>query len=150
MDVKFIAAKDTLEIRHYVLRPNQPFSACNYPGDNDTDTFHVGGFLDNKLTTVASVYKEKNINFEQEQQYRLRGMATIHQYQRKGFARFLVKFILDELEKRNASLLWFNARRNAFPFYEKLGFKYFGDTFEIDGIGPHKIMYLRFQVPFSE
>lgn len=141
MDVKFINAADTLEIRHYVLRPNQPFSACKYPGDNDPDTFHVGGFINGELVSIASLYKEKNPNLPNEGQYRLRGMATIQEHQHRGYARYLVDFILEELNGRKASLLWFNARRNAFPFYEKLGFKYFGNTFELEGIGPHKVMY---------
>lgn len=141
MEIKFILARDTLGLRHNVLRPNQPFSACNYPGDNDENTFHVGCYLNGELVCIASVYHEKNASFQQQRQYRLRGMATAPGHQRKGYARYLVQFILDELEKRNSELLWFNARRNAFPFYEKLGFKFMGDTFEIEGIGPHKVMY---------
>jgi len=45
---------------------------------------------------------------------------------------------------QGGTMLWFNARTVAVPFYEKHGFATRGDEFEIPGVGPHYVMWQEF------
>lgn len=140
MEVKQIDASDTREIRHKILRPNMPFEACNYPGDDDDGTFHLGAYVDNKLVSVASFYIDNHPDIKDEFQYRLRGMATLPDHRAQGYSLELLNTAIPIIEKNNIKTLWCNARKSAMGFYEKVGFKVLGNEFEIDGIGPHYLM----------
>ena len=43
---------------------------------------------------------------------------------------------------KNVEILWCDARKEAIPFYQKLGFKTKGNYYKIPEIGLHKLMYL--------
>ena len=78
--------------------------------------------------------------------YRLRGMATDPLFQQKGLGKEIILFAENELKRRNCDLLWFNARVSAEIFYQKLGFEAIEDIFNIDSIGPHKVMFKYFKL----
>ena len=118
---------------------------CDYPNDRNPDSFHLGAFESNQLISIASFYGERNERIVAWKQYRLRGMATLPQYQGKGVGLEVMKFGLDHLQNNKADVLWCNARTSAAPFYEKIGFDGFEETFEIEGIGPHKLLYYLFR-----
>ena len=139
--IKFISHPETWELRHRVLRPHQTLKECAYAQDDLPSSFHVGAFFGDKIVCVASFYAEKNLDLIAKNPYRLRGMATAPSFHQKGIGKMVLQFAQDELQRRSCDLLWFNAREIAFPFYEKLGFKYLGDLFDMPGIGPHKVMY---------
>ncbi len=40
-NIRQITAAETIPLRHFVLRPHQPVSACHYPGDDDEANFHM-------------------------------------------------------------------------------------------------------------
>ena len=144
MRIKFIKAKETWPIRHKVLRPNQLLEDCDYPNDRNPDSFHLGAFESNKLIAIASFYGERNEQIVAWKQYRLRGFATLPEYQGKGVGNSLMKFGLEHLQNNKADVLWCNARTSASPFYEKHGFGVFDDIFEIEGIGLHQLLYYLF------
>lgn len=144
LKIDFIQPQETYFLRHQVLRPHQPIENCHFPEDNAKNTFHVGAKFGNNLVCVASFNVEKLPSLTAQNSYRLRGMATSSEKRRTGAGRLVIAFAEMELQKRECDLLWFNARVIAFPFYESLGFQYFGDLFEIPEIGPHKVMYKRF------
>ena len=73
--------------------------------------------------------------------YRLRGMATDHNFQRRGYATDLMQQSFKELKKMNCDMVWCNARLVAIDFYHSIGFKIVGEIFDIEGIGPHYYMY---------
>ena len=54
----------------------------------------------------------------------------------------LILFAKEILKKKKCKLLWCDARREAIPFYNKLGFRIQGEYYEIPKIGLHKLMYL--------
>ena len=139
--VQLISPEQAYGLRHLVLRPHQPIEACHYPEDHSELSFHVGAFAEQKLIGVASFNPQKFQEFLANNSCRLRGMATSHSHQKLGVGRAVLTFGLQELRKRNCDVLWFNARLIAFPFYERMGFLYASEVFDIAGIGPHKIMY---------
>lgn len=141
MKVLRISASDTYHLRQKMLRPGRSLEECKFPGDEDEQTFHLGAFHENKLVSVASFFFEKHPNFEEPYQYRLRGMATHEDFQRKGYSRELLKVAFPIIKQNFCTLLWCNARLGAVGFYQTVGFEKIGEVFEIPEIGPHYLMF---------
>lgn len=139
--VKKISVEELLPIRHQILKPHLKFSECLLPEDHLPTTFHLGIFYFEKLVSVATFMMQSHPNFSAGSPYRLRSMATDDKYRGQGFGRLALQSGVVLLKQMHCDFLWFNARLNAFGFYEKLGFQYSGPVFDIAGIGPHKIMY---------
>ena len=139
-NIKNINAADTFKVRNAVLRIGKPIESCHFDGDNSPTTSHFGLFCDEKLVGVVSVFKNKNAIFNIENQFQIRGMAVLQEFQKRGFGKDLVKHCEELIKNENGTLIWFNARENAVPFYENLGYNKYGDSFSIADIGIHYIM----------
>ena len=140
MEVLRIKAIDTYAIRHKMLRPSGTVEDCMFQGDHDELTFHLGAFVDKKLVSVASFYFEKHPAFSEAYQYRLRGMATLPEYQGQGYSSALLRTAFPVIKQNQCSLLWCNAREKALGFYKKVGFNATGELFSIPNIGKHMLM----------
>ena len=136
----------TFPVRSAVLRQGKPIETCFFLGDDAVDTTHFGLFNENKLIGVASLFKKNNENFDQKNQFQLRGMAILKEYQSSGFGKLLIEEIFNFIKINQTELLWFNARETAVPFYEKQGCIKKGASFEIPEIGSHFLMYKYFDV----
>jgi GNAT superfamily N-acetyltransferase len=143
MEVLRIKAIDTHPIRHKMLRPNGTIEDCIFQGDGDELTFHLGAFVDKKLVSVASFYFEKHPNFQDPYQYRLRGMATLPDFQGQGLSSALLRTAFPVIKQNQCTLLWCNAREKAQGFYSKVGFVPSGDIFTIPQIGKHQLMSIK-------
>ena len=141
MKVLRINASDTYDIRHKMLRQDRPREEVIFPHDDDDQTFHLGGFFENKLVSVASFYFENHPDLPDEYQYRLRGMATLPEYQGKGTSSALLKMAFPIIKQNLCTLLWCNARTSAMGYYQKVGFEKIGDEFDIPTVGPHVLMF---------
>lgn len=143
MKVLRINANDTYPIRQQVLIPDHDLKKSKFEFDDDEDiSFHLGAFMDSKLVSVASFYYERNVIFQDLHQYQLRGMATLPEYQGRGLSSELLNMAFPIIKQNFCTLLWCNARVTAIGYYEKVGFKKHDDNvFEIEGIGPHVLMY---------
>jgi predicted GNAT family N-acyltransferase len=144
--IKKITYLDTFPIRSAVLRQGKPIETCFFLGDDAEETTHFGLFDDEKLIGVASVFKVNNENFEQNNQFQLRGMAILSEYQGLGFGNLLLKEVCKFVITKNAEVLWFNAREKAVNFYQNFGFSVLGNLFDIPGVGPHFVMFKHFVV----
>jgi GNAT superfamily N-acetyltransferase len=143
MEVLRIKSIDTYPIRHKMLRPNGTIEDCIFQGDNDELTFHLGAFVDKKLVSVASFYFEKHPSFEDAYQFRLRGMATLPDFQGRGLSSALLRTAFPVIRQNQCSLLWCNAREKALGFYTRVGFKPCGELFTIQNIGKHMLMSIK-------
>ena len=123
-----------------MLRPNLSKDTAIFAGDEDEQSFHLGGFIDSKLASVASFYFEKHPDLDEPYQYRLRGMATLDENQGQGLSSELLKMAFPIIKQNMCNLLWCNAREGAVGFYEKVGFKPIGEFFDIPTIGKHILM----------
>lgn len=143
--VKFITNDDVLPIRNEVLREGRlTLDECRWPGDDDSESFHLGYFADEQLVCIASFHKTGYKDF-QGIGYQLRGMATLAAYQGKGIGNQLVNFAITYMRGQRVNYVWCNARKKAANFYSSLGFEIVSDEFDIPGIGPHYVMYLKIQ-----
>ncbi|MCC7502033.1 MAG: GNAT family N-acetyltransferase [Flavobacteriales bacterium] len=143
MPIRFITAREIWPLRHKVLRPHMTLADCDYPHDNDADTFHLATVEEGRILCIGSFYKEDCPSLKGGKQHRLRGMATEPELRGAGLGRSLIHFALEHLRARQGELLWCNARENALPFYAKLGFTTHGGEFDIPGIGPHYLLSIK-------
>ena len=142
--VKKISAQETRSIRHEVLRPNQPETACVYPADEAVSTAHFGTYVDDQLIGVASIYQQNESGDVDHISWRIRGMAVREPFQGYGYGAELLRACLVYAEKSGGARVWCNARLNVMPFYSRHGFATIGGEFELPGIGPHYRMVLQF------
>ncbi|MFB4185173.1 MULTISPECIES: GNAT family N-acetyltransferase [Bacillus amyloliquefaciens group] len=141
VEVKPITAEDTYAIRHSVLRPHQTIEDCKYDQDSVKEAFHLGGFYDGTLISIASFYPQNQQALQAAPAYQLRGMATLEEYRTQKAGSTLIAYAERKLADMGAALVWCNARCHVKGYYEKLGWKSTGSPFDIPGIGPHVIMY---------
>ena len=141
VEINKVDAEKIRPLRHSELRKGQDYSTTSYLKDYEEGTFHMACIVDDKIVTCATFYAQTSMKMKSNNAYRLRGMATDSNFQRKGYARNLMVESFKELKKRNCDMLWCNARLVAVSFYESLGFKIKGELFDIAEIGPHYYMY---------
>ncbi len=120
MRICMINASETLMIRQKVLWPDLLLENCTL--SDDEHGIHIGAFDNDTLIAVASVFENNN-------EYRLRKFAVMHEKQGQGVGSEILQFISKMLIDMNAKTLWFDARCTAIPFYKKFGFVQTGDTF---------------------
>ena len=139
-EIKKISSRDTFLVRQPILREGKPIESCQFDGDDLETTTHFGLFIDKNIIGVLSVFKNNNVIFNSENQFQIRGMAILKDFQRKGLGDELVKHSEEHVKSQFGKLIWFNARESAVPFYEKLGYIKIGEPFSIADIGIHYIM----------
>ena len=143
--IKFITADEVLPIRNQVLREGKlTLDECRFPNDEQEGAFHLGYYKDAELVCIASFHPQGYEKFEGKA-YQLRGMATAEQYRGKGYGNMLVNFAITYLRGQKANYIWCNARKKAVPFYLGVGFEVVSPEFDVPGIGPHHVMYVKIQ-----
>ena len=140
-NIKKITALETFPVRHPVLRADKSIDNCHFDGDNLETTSHFGLFDGNNIIGVISIFEAKNDLFVAEKQYQIRGMAILKQHQKRGFGEKLIHNSEKHYRNKNANLIWFNARKEAVGFYEKMGYQVKGLPFEIPEVGEHLVMF---------
>ncbi|CAN5820019.1 hypothetical protein BH23ACT11_BH23ACT11_04440 [soil metagenome] len=75
--------------------------------------------------------------------FRLRGMATRPDQQRRGIGRRLMEGTFSHALDAGASYYWCNARVGAQQFYESMRLEAVGDIFDLGPAGPHYVMWRR-------
>lgn len=143
--IKELLPHDIYPIRHEVLRKGKPFETSFFEGDKLKSTKHFGLFVANELAGVVSLFQNNNPNFTFEKQFQLRGMAVLNQHQNKGFGKLLIEKAEDFAKSINIHFIWFNARENAVPFYQKSNYSIFGNPFNIKEIGLHFVMFKKLE-----
>ncbi|WP_243525957.1 GNAT family N-acetyltransferase [Bacillus pseudomycoides] len=140
--IKLIDASETYELRQKFLRPTQSLAACQYPSDYKPHSLHLGAFLNEELISIASFSPEAEPSLQGgNHHYRLRGMATVPTFRKQHAGTSLIKHAETILKERQATILWCNARITVTDYYKRLGFLEHGEIFDIDPIGPHRLMY---------
>jgi len=135
-----ISGKDTIPVRKIMLPEDYKNSDCREEDDDSDMSFHLGGFVDNKLVSVASFYFEKHPDIQVPNQYELRGMATLKEFQGQGISSELLNVAFPIIKQNFCTTLWCNARHSALGFYEKMGFTQIGEPFKIRGSGKYVLM----------
>lgn len=138
--VEFVPPEWVRPIRHLVLRPHQSFEATVYPGDTDEPTRHAAFLEDDRVVAAASIYRESPPAEQSTDAWRLRGMAVLPEWRRRGAGRAVLQRIVDHARANGAAFVWCNARVSAADYYERLGFRREGDIYDMPPLGPHVFM----------
>jgi GNAT superfamily N-acetyltransferase len=139
--IKEIQSSETYLVRQEELRKGKPLETCHFEGDDEKTTKHFGIELNEKIIGIVSVYQVNSQLFFNENQFQIRGMAVLEAHQQKGYGALLIERAEKYCFEKNASVIWFNAREKAVPFYEKNGYQTKGNSFEIPEVGTHFIMF---------
>ena len=94
-----------------------------------------------RFDIAVGAYPDPHPDLTGSCQYRLRGMATLPDWQGRGLGFLLLDSALQRLTEQGCDLLWCNARVIAEGYYLKFGMQRSGPEFEIEGIGPHWLMF---------
>jgi predicted GNAT family N-acyltransferase len=141
--IGFVAVEEILAIRNEVLREGKlSLDECRFPSDLNKGTFHVGNFEEDHPVSIASFHPQ-NVEGHIGKGYQLRGMATVPGFQGKGKGNQLLNFAIIYLRGQHVDYLWCNARKKALNFYANIGFEIISEEFDVPGIGPHHVMYLK-------
>lgn len=148
--VREISAIETRKIRHRVLWPHRDrWEDCTIDVDEADHACHLGAFDSNdQLVGVCSLFDQRSERFphaipNEEKVYRLRVMATVPEVRGLGAGAQIVTFAGHWCRKKDAAWLWCDAREIAFGFYERVGFSFVSDEYEIVPIGRHRMMALK-------
>ena len=139
--IKEISSFDTYKVRHPMLRAEKNIQSCKLNNDNDATTKHFGYFVDDELVGVVSVFENNSELFKVYNQFQIRAMAVLNEFQNQQIGSKLIHNCEDYILSKNGNLIWFNARINAIAFYKKLQFDTKGNYFEIPEIGQHIVMF---------
>ena len=123
--IEQITQELTWKIRQKELNPELPISAVKL--DEDDFGIHLGLFHDNKLITIVSL-------FEYGEEIQFRKFATDSNYQRMGFGKQMLAYILDYAKEKQFKKVWCNARTSASKFYQIFGFSETDKAFSKNGI----------------
>lgn len=151
VDVEQVAPQATFGLRQAVLRPHEPLEHLALPGDDDPAT---GTYAAIDRTT-GEVVGTANVRLEPapfdptavaglgpaSASWRLRGMATRADLRNRGLGGRVLESLLDHVAAHGGGLLWCNARVRATGFYERAGFRTFGDEWVDPDVGPHVVMW---------
>jgi GNAT superfamily N-acetyltransferase len=141
LKVEFIEPNETLSLRHRVLKPQQKIEDVEYPGDHTSTSFHLGIRNSGTIVCVGSLFLENLTDFKDENQYRLRGMATEADLRGKGYGKALLEEAERIIRQRGATLIWCYAREKAIDFYKSCGLECHGSFFDVPGVARHKVMF---------
>jgi GNAT superfamily N-acetyltransferase len=143
--IRFIEVKNILSIRNDILREGKlTLDECRFPTDKIAGAFHLGYYKDEELACIASFHPQNYGEFTGKG-YQLRGMATIEKYRGQGIGNLVVNFAIVYLRGQKANYVWCNVRKKALRFYLNMGFEVISPEFEVAGIGPHYVLYLKIQ-----
>jgi len=139
--IKKISSAETFSVRHPVLRKGKPMESCHFEGDDLETTQHFGLYLKQEIVGIISLFKKSNPDFQEKNQYQIRGMAVLEDQRKKDFGKALILYSEEQCKNQNVDLIWFNARIEASGFYEKMGYQKIGVPFEIPDVGEHIVMF---------
>jgi GNAT superfamily N-acetyltransferase len=142
MQILDIKASETLSLRSKILRPGLDLAQCNYPGDSDDSTQHLGCVVNNELVGIVSIYERSNSQVHRGRGFQIRAMATCDTVRGKGIGLSLLKAAEQIAFDSGAKYIWANARASAIGFYKKAGHQIGHEEFQIEGVGAHFLVFL--------
>lgn len=128
--------QECFEIRKKVFIEEQKVTYEEEFDELDTlpQTKHFLGSLDKKFVSTCRL---RNTEHGQK----IERVATLKEYRKHGYTKVLMKFVLEYCKTQNSKRVYLYAQETVIPFYEKLGFVAYGESF-LDARIPHRAMEL--------
>jgi GNAT superfamily N-acetyltransferase len=143
-----VDSERTHRLRQQVLRPHQRVEDMGQISSRDPDGLVVGAAVvsSGEVVSTASLGPEEppgdlDAALPPGRRWRLRGMATRPDLRGCGFGAAVLEVALGHVARLGGGVVWCSARVAATSFYERAGFRSFGDAWEAPPIGPHVHMW---------
>ena len=158
--VERVSSQDVRALRHRVLWPHKPSpDMCVIDLDDAPHAIHLAAFADQDLPWGLAAHGQQGslvgacslfdqpcerlaVSWREGQSMRLRVMGTLPEARGWGAGAALIARAAEEVRSLGKEVLWCDARQVAFGFYERMGFVFLNDTYDIPDIGPHRTMAL--------
>ena len=158
--VKRVSSQDVRALRHRVLWPHKASpDVCVIDLDDAPHAIHLAAFANQNLPWGLAAHGQQGSLvgacslFDQPcerlavpgrdgQSMRLRVMGTLPEARGWGAGAALIARAAEEVRSLGKEVLWCDAREVAFGFYQRMGFVFLNDTYDIPDIGPHRTMAL--------
>jgi ribosomal protein S18 acetylase RimI-like enzyme len=112
-------------MRRDVLYPDKQIAEMEI--FEDESGVHFGGFKDNKLVAVVSL-------FQKATDFQFRKLAVDPSVQKMGIGNSMLKYIEVYAQENGGTRIWCNARLSAIGFYLKAHYNQTGSVFTKNGI----------------
>ena len=142
VEIRSITCLQARAIRREVLRPQGPESEVVYPGDASETTRHFGAFDRGTLIGGVSFLREPCPERRGTGAWRLRGMAVARSAQGRGVGSRLLLYGVELVLREGAGVIWCYGRSSVRSFYERHGFRTWGEEFVLPHSGPHYLFIL--------
>ena len=164
-EVHVLKPKETRELRHRVLWPHKASAQeCVIDVDEADHAIHLGVFQKKQaswgvslegragvLVGVCSLFDQPctrcTVPWGEEEAMRLRVMGTLPEVRGQGAGAALIERAAAAVVERGKTVLWCDARQVAFGFYERQGFGFMNEMYELPDVGPHRTMALVLSSP---
>lgn len=141
--VKQVAVSEILAVRSAELFNGLTPESCIFEEDDEPDAKHLALYLGNEVIGCLSIFKASNEYFEDENQFRYRGMAIAKKFQGNRLGNLLLNKADRIVDESDSDFIWMEARFAAVNFYRRNGYNVVGNPFDIEGFGQHLLMYKR-------
>lgn len=121
---------DAIKIRVDVFIVEQGFQPGWEPDEDDKSSKHFIALVNNKVISTAR-YRETAPG-----EVKIERMVTKKEYRRKGVAKGLVKFMINDIKKLKVKKIWLRSQVKSQAFYQKCGFEAISKPFEMWNV-PH-------------
>ena len=125
--------EQVLKLRDEILRKPLGLNFSQEELEKERNNMHMAAYEDEQMLGCCMLVEED------PQTVRLRQMAVVDDVQGKGIGRALMQFAENLARDRGYKRITMHARKNAVGFYEKMGYKKFGEEFMEITI-PHVVM----------
>ena len=125
--------EQVLKLRDEILRKPLGLNFSQEELESERNNMHMAAYEDDQMLGCCMLVEED------PETVRLRQMAVVDDVQGKGIGRALMQFAENLARDRGYKRITMHARKNAVGFYEKMGYKKFGDEFMEITI-PHVVM----------
>lgn len=137
-----VTVAEVRPLRQALLRPHQQVEELVYRGDGDPRSLHVGGFRNDHLVGIASIFPRPMPGNEGIDAWQVRGMAVEHGLRGYGLGGLLLERCVEHAAVHGARFVWCNAQSGSHGFFGRHGFRVDGDPLELPDIEPHHRMLI--------
>lgn len=125
--------REAIDIRFQVFTLEQGFAKEVDLDDFDCKSIHILVYVDNKVIATARMFKED------ENTFHIGRIAVLKEYRHQGVGSFILSVFEKKAKELGGSKINIGSQIDKAEFYEKCGYKKYGDIFDDAGY-PHIMM----------